>query len=535
MTESDYDKKMNTLLEDKKTYKIIKTDPTKKYQKQNNELIDRWDKKLYIPPSVAKNLKIHNAITPKIYGLPKIHKNDVPLRPIVSCIQSPFNLLSKFLKNILNNIVYKNNYYIRDSIDLKEKIKDITIPQNYILVSLDVISLYTSIPIKLVTKVIEEKWDEIKQYTDIPMNEFIEATELTLNSTYFMYKDQIYKQIEGCAMGASISSVAAQMVMEHLESKVLSDIDFEIPFFYRYVDDCLTAIPKEKIRYIEEKFNAYNKHIQFTSEIENDKKINFLDITLHHTNQTIKTEWYTKKTWSSRYLNFLSNHPANQKRSVIIGLADRSIRLSDPEYRDAAIKKAKNALKENNHPQKLINKIFKDRLQEFLNTKNNQNQIENKNIKKDTRYIALPFVNGLSQQLQGLHKKYNITICHKAHNLLANNFSKLKSVTPLNKRSNVIYEIPCSNCAQVYIGQTSQWLENRLKGHKYDKKNVTALTNHVSTENHTFDFNKTKILKTENHQKKREFYEMVEIQKNKNAVNDKKDLKNLSKIYLSIL
>ena len=45
MYSQDYDKKMNELLIDKKTYKEIKTDLTKQYQKKNNELIDLWEKK----------------------------------------------------------------------------------------------------------------------------------------------------------------------------------------------------------------------------------------------------------------------------------------------------------------------------------------------------------------------------------------------------------------------------------------------------------------------------------------------------------
>ena len=87
--------------------------------------------------------------------------------------------------------------------------------------------------------------------------------------------------------------------------------------------------------------------MQFTIEIEENNKINFLDVTLHQQKQNIKTEWFTKTTWSAIYLNFKSSHPISQKKSVVIGLADRAIQLSDSEYRERAIKKAKSALKLN--------------------------------------------------------------------------------------------------------------------------------------------------------------------------------------------
>ena len=48
----------------------------------------------------------------------------------------------------------------------------------------------------------------------------------------------------------------------------------------------------------------------------------------------------------------------SQKKSVNIGLADRSIQLSDTEYRKNVIEKAKDALKLNNYTNNLINTIF---------------------------------------------------------------------------------------------------------------------------------------------------------------------------------
>lgn len=533
MNSTDYDRKMNDLLCDKKTYKEIKLDPTNRNQKKVNNLIETWEKNLYISPNVAKKLQIRNGVPPKIYGLPKLHKKEIPLRPIVSCIQSPFEPLSKFLTEILKNVINQNEFYIKDSRHFKSKIRDIEIPVNYCLISLDVISLYTNIPILHAKKIINKKWDHIKKYTDIPQDEFLEAIELTLTSTYFTYEKKLFKQIDGCAMGSSISSVIAQLVLEDLEETVIEKLNFSIPFFFRYVDDCITAVPNNHTQTILNKFNEYHKKLQFTLEVEDNKKINFLDITLHHLDKKILTEWYTKPTWSSRYLNFNSCHPMTQKKSVIIGLADRVIELSDPEYREQNIKKAKLALQENDYPLNLINKIFKNRIHKYYNSSEKVHKPLDNN--KKNSYLSLPYINGLSQKLQNLFKKYKINVCHKAYNLLTSNFSKLKSKTPNNKKSNVVYKIPCENCDSVYIGQTSQYLENRIKSHKYDKKNSTALSSHEKSKNHTFNYNKAEILATEPNVKKREFLEMVCIKKQKNAVNDKTDIANLSKIYSSLL
>ncbi|XP_050512088.1 uncharacterized protein LOC126888113 [Diabrotica virgifera virgifera] len=484
----------------------------------------------YISPNTAKSLKIHNAVAPKIYGLPKTHKEGMPLRPIVSCIQSPFENLSKYLKNIISNVINKNPHYLKDADDLKSKLKNIHLPQEYKLVSLDVVSLYTNVPIAFAKDIIKEKWNEIKIFTDIPLEEFILAVETTLKSTYFIYKNKIFQQTDGCAMGASISSAIAQLVLEHLEEIVLNKIDFDILFFYRYIDDCLTAAPEDKLDILLSEFNNFHQKLNFTLEIEKNCQINFLDLTLHRNNSTITTSWYTKKTWSSRYLNFNSHHPLSQKKSVVIGLADRAIKLSDPINRPQAIEKAKTALALNSYPHQLIETTFKSRLHTFYNNRNN-----NKNIKVKKNYMSLPYIKGLSEQLANLLSKHNITVAHKGYNLVKRNYIQIKAKTPQLKKSHVVYEIPCSNCDGVYIGQTSQLLNSRIRSHKYDKKNSTALTKHENEKRHKFDFDKTKILKTEQNRKKRELLESIEIKKNNNAINDKKDVNQLNKIYFNLI
>lgn len=51
--------------------------------KKNNKIITNMENKNYISLNIAKKLKIHNAITPRMYGLPKLHETESPVRPIV--------------------------------------------------------------------------------------------------------------------------------------------------------------------------------------------------------------------------------------------------------------------------------------------------------------------------------------------------------------------------------------------------------------------------------------------------------------------
>lgn len=141
----------------------------------------------------------------------------------------------------------------------------------------------------------------------------------------------------------------------------------------------------------------------------------------------------------------------------------------------------------------------------------------------------------MSEGFQNLLKKSNISVCHKGYNTLKKHFSRLKSKIPTNKKTHIVYQIPCQDCPNVYIGQTAQYLENRLKGHKYDKKNKTALTKHESTTNHKMNYQETKILATEYNKHKREFLEMIYIKKEPESMNDRTDIKNLNQVYFSLL
>ena len=85
-------------------------------------------------------------VIPRFYGLPKVHKVSVPLGPIVSFINSPKYNLSKFLSCILSSLLV-NHYSVRNSKEFVDYIKNFAISENEILVSFDLVSLFTSVSV----------------------------------------------------------------------------------------------------------------------------------------------------------------------------------------------------------------------------------------------------------------------------------------------------------------------------------------------------------------------------------------------------
>ena len=99
-------------------------------------------------------------------------------------------------------------------------------------------------------------------------------------------------------MGSPISPILANLVTQDLETNVLEKFDFNIPVYYRYVDDTIMFIPKDKVEEVLTKFNNYHDRLQFTYEIENEHNlIHFLNLTIiKNEDNSIKTNWFRKNT-----------------------------------------------------------------------------------------------------------------------------------------------------------------------------------------------------------------------------------------------
>lgn len=346
MKDNEYDKKILDLLNDTNTYELLNKDPTPTFQKTNNELAKNLLNNEYINQKEYNYITCHNGLITKFYGLPKLHKKNIPPRPICAGYTSPNYNLSKFLCKILSPVVNANKYATKDSWELKNKIDDFSVPDNHVFFSLDVVSLYTNIPTDLVIKSITKHWNKIQESTKIPLKTFIDITEFVLNSTYFSYKNKYYKQKFGVAMGSPVSAVMTNLVMADLESSVISKNEKIISFYQRFVDDIIICANKDQIENIRNHFNNYNEHLQFTIELEKNNCINFLDITIiRQENGHINTNWYRKEIKNDRYLNFHSNASLQYKKSIIISLVDRAILLSSKKFHTQNLIKIKTILK----------------------------------------------------------------------------------------------------------------------------------------------------------------------------------------------
>ena len=94
---TDYNDKMDSLVNDKQTYEVLKRDPTPALQRILNNKLLTLRKTGKIDFRRYNRLRCSVPQPPKMYGLPKLHKPNIPKRPIVSFCGSPTYQLSKYL------------------------------------------------------------------------------------------------------------------------------------------------------------------------------------------------------------------------------------------------------------------------------------------------------------------------------------------------------------------------------------------------------------------------------------------------------
>ena len=101
MDTDNYHTKMSTLIENE-PYQLLNKDPTDRLTRMFSEKLLTLKRRGYLSEAVYNKFRPRHKQPPRIYRLPKIHKADVPLRPIVSCVNTFAYDLSAYLANILS-------------------------------------------------------------------------------------------------------------------------------------------------------------------------------------------------------------------------------------------------------------------------------------------------------------------------------------------------------------------------------------------------------------------------------------------------
>ena len=239
-----------------------------------------------IPKSIYNRIRPTGSCPPRIYGLPKIHKPQTPLRPmhyVISCIGAPSYKLSKYIASVISPLAGRTSSHVLNSKHFTGVMKEEHVEADEALVSFDVTSLFTNVPTEEAVEVIHRKLTEeedLVERTPLSSERIAELLQLRLKSTYFSYNGEFYKQREGAAMGSPVSAVVTNLYMEFFEELALESAPSRPRFWKWYVDDTCCIIQRDAVEPLLHHLNKVRPTIKFTMELEKDGSLPFLDTSL---------------------------------------------------------------------------------------------------------------------------------------------------------------------------------------------------------------------------------------------------------------
>ena len=253
MDRCDYEQKCYDILSDTSKFKKLDssniTDTILKKQSSIKNYVYR-----YLRDNEAVDKAIYDKLydvgsSPgKFYGLVKVHKDSYPIRPVVSMIDTPEYGLAKWLDTFIKPNI-PDQYMLNSTDHFINIVKDCPVQSGDHLVSYDVKSLYTNVPLKetagIVTKYVYSK-DSVCT-PPIPEKIFTKLLLLVTEGN-FLFNGEFYKQIDGLAMGGPLGPSLANFFLAHLEKTRISKCPKEIlpKLYLRYIDDIFALLHEKQ-------------------------------------------------------------------------------------------------------------------------------------------------------------------------------------------------------------------------------------------------------------------------------------------------
>ena len=262
----------------------------------------------------------------KFYILVKIHKTPMSSRPISSNTNYLSWHASKFLDHRLKAFLHLCPSYISNSQTLVKILEKRCFPRTCYLLEADVDNLYPSIPVV-------DGLTRLSSFLQTHGMSFQEVSFLTdlckwvLENNYCTFNGEIYRQVNGTAMGTPFAVVYACIFLTSLENEVYSKLTsyFDKPIFYkRYIDDVFAVFSSDAAatKFIT-LFNSILPSIHLSSKTSG-REANFLDLTIYkgqrfEDSRIFDIKLFQKPINNYVYLPPFSFHSKNTFRGLVLG------------------------------------------------------------------------------------------------------------------------------------------------------------------------------------------------------------------------
>ena len=309
--------------------------PSEKHNDEINTVLDNLPVQNRITKGLHKKLKVNNPRTAELYLLPKIHKGITPPpppppgRPIVSANGCPTEKISALVVIILQPYLKQAKSCLKDTVHFLNKLNEITtLPEGYLLGTLDVTSLYTNIPNQEGCLSIYRLLSRLRtpSRTELTNTNICQLLWYVLTKNNFDFNGKHYLQVGGTAMGTRVAPTYANLFLADFEENHVYTYSKQPLVWLRFIDDTIFFTiffiwphGQEELNLFKDHLNNVHTTIKFTVETSSSS-VNFLDTVVTINNdRTIKTSLYVKPTDSAGYLHYRSAHPKHCIRGIPYG------------------------------------------------------------------------------------------------------------------------------------------------------------------------------------------------------------------------
>ena len=201
-----------------------------------------------LPSAVAESVRPSGSRLAHLYGLPKTHKKELAMRPILSATQTYNYALAKWLDDKLKPLA-TNQYMISDTFGFVNEVHELVINNEDILVSYDVSSLFTNVPLEETLELLADKafinnWFNETYHLNLNKLDLVDLLRAATKDQLFTFNGQLYEQTDGVAMGSPLGTLLANAFMCSIEDTF--EREGKMPKYYkRFVDDTLTIMPNK--------------------------------------------------------------------------------------------------------------------------------------------------------------------------------------------------------------------------------------------------------------------------------------------------
>lgn len=315
-----------------------------------------------------------------------------------------------------------------------------------------------------------------------------EATKICMSKNQFMYDNRFFKLSEGTNMGNPLSCFVANIFMCRLEMDLKSENLFP-RIWWRFVDDVFAIIKKKNLDRVLSLLNSTKyKTIRFTTEVEEDSKISFLDLSLkRQADGTIGISVFRKATSTTRFITSDSYCPPSHKIAAFHSMTYRlcKLPLSVKDFMDE-LKYIKMVANVNGFHESLVNQLVEKHSKKIR--RKNLSTLFNNSTENDRRRVCFNYAAPLTNRLKEIYKKHKVDLVFASENKLKSLLLSTKDKIEILKKSG-IYEIKCNVCGKIYIGQTRRQVSQRYKEHcahiRYNRPEKSAVAKHVLKDLHS--------------------------------------------------